>query len=89
MRSVSKRAAFLCLLLTLWSAIALITHHHSSQNEASACQVCATAHSAVSTSISSAPKPVFHITFALRLQPTATKQRIISFALCVRPPPVV
>jgi hypothetical protein len=89
MRSVSKGAAFLCLLLTLWSAIALVTHHHSSQNEASACQVCVTAHSTVSTSITSTPKPAFHTIFELRLFPTATKQRLISFALCVRPPPVV
>jgi hypothetical protein len=89
MRSISKGAACLCLLLTLWSAIALITHHHSSQNEASACQVCVTAHSAVSTSISSAPKPVFHTIFALRLVPTAAKQHLVIFALCVRPPPAV
>jgi hypothetical protein len=89
MRWISKGTARLCLLLTLWSVIALITHHHSDQTESSVCQVCVAAHSAASTSISSAPKPVFHVIFALRLRPAAAKQRVIAFALSVRPPPVV
>jgi hypothetical protein len=89
MRSISKNTACLCLLLTLWSVIALITHHHSNQTESSVCQVCVAAHSAASTTVSSAPKPVFHTIFALRLRPTATKQRLIAFALSVRPPPAI
>ncbi len=40
MRSISKRIAWLSLLMTLWSALAFAMHHHSDVNESAACQVC-------------------------------------------------
>ena len=46
MRSISKRIAWLSLLLTLWSALAFAVHHHSTQDESATCQVCVAAHSA-------------------------------------------
>ena len=88
MQSLSKRVASLCLLLTLWSAVALVLHHHSSADEASSCQVCVSTHSTAPTSITAAPKPVFHKIFIAQKQPRSTEQRLIAFALSVRPSPV-
>lgn len=89
MRSFSKRVASLCLLLTLWSAVALVLHHHSSADESSSCQVCVSTHSTAPTSLAAAPKPVFYKIFIVQKQPRSAHQRLIGFALCVRPPPVV
>jgi hypothetical protein len=89
MKSVSKRVAFFCVLLTLFSAIAFVAHHHSSGTDSAKCTICATAHS-------SAPKTVVSLTFAswtavaiVRVQAVSAKQRLIAFALCVRPPPAL
>ncbi|MGC1648668.1 MAG: hypothetical protein WA741_22855, partial [Candidatus Sulfotelmatobacter sp.] len=46
MRSISKRIAYLCVLLTFWSALAFALHHHSSATEGATCTVCVAAHSA-------------------------------------------
>ncbi|HEV3308278.1 MAG TPA: hypothetical protein VGZ91_17690 [Candidatus Sulfotelmatobacter sp.] len=89
MLSISKRIAWLSLLLTLWSALAFAVHHHSSQDESAACQVCVAAHSATPTHASAAPKPIFRKTVRYRPKPTATKQLLVAFALYVRPPPAV
>jgi len=89
MQSISKRIAWLSLLLTLWSALAFAVHHHSSQDESVTCQVCVAAHSASPTTPSPTPKPVFFCIPALRPQPTTGKQQLIAFALYIRPPPIV
>lgn len=89
MQSISKRIAWLSLLLTLWSALAFAVHHHSSQDESAACQVCIAAHSASPTNSSPAPKPVFRRVIRFRPQPSSAKQRLAAFALYIRPPPVV
>ncbi len=89
MWSISKRVAWLSLLLTLWSALAFAVHHHSSQDESATCQVCMAAHSASPASPSPAPKPIFRRIVRFRLKPAAAKQRLEAFALYVRPPPSV
>jgi hypothetical protein len=89
MQSISKRIAWLSLLLTLWSALAFAVHHHSSQDESAACQVCIAAHSASPTTVSPAPKPVFRRILPYRPQPSIAKQSLIVFALYIRPPPLV
>ena len=89
MQSISKRIAWLSLLLTLWSAFAFAVHRHSSQDESATCQVCVAAHSASPTNAAPAPKPVFRTVIAFRPQPSAAKQRLVAFALYIRPPPVV
>jgi hypothetical protein len=89
MHPLSKRIAWLSLLLTLWSALAFAVHHHSSQDESAACQVCVAAHSASPTTASPAPKPLFLCIPAFRPQPAAAKQQLIAFALYIRPPPVL
>jgi hypothetical protein len=89
MRLISKRVAWLSLLLTLWSALAFAMHHHSNADESASCQVCIAAHSATPVTASPAPKPVFRRLVAFRPQTAVAKQRLIAFALCVRPPPAV
>jgi hypothetical protein len=89
MQSISKRIAWLSLLLTLWSALAFAVHHHSSQDESATCQVCIAAHSASPTNASPTPKPVFRRVVRYRPKPTSAKQWLVAFALYVRPPPEV
>jgi hypothetical protein len=89
MPSISKRIAWLSLLLTLWSALAFAVHHHSSQDESTTCQVCVAAHSASPTTASPTPKPVFRRVVPFRPRPTDAKQYLVAFALYVRPPPAV
>ena len=87
MRSISKRIAWLCMLLTFWSAIAFVSHHHSSLAEAAKCTVCVAAHSASPKPISTLPKVTFVSVPTFRMEPVSPKQRLIGFALNVRPPP--
>ncbi|MGA6983330.1 MAG: hypothetical protein WCC95_02035 [Candidatus Sulfotelmatobacter sp.] len=89
MQSISKKLAWLSLLLTLWSAVAFAVHHHSSQDESDGCQICVAAHSTSPASPSLAPKPVFRRMAAPLAQPTAAKYHLRIFALYVRPPPAV
>jgi len=89
MLSISKRVAWLALVLTLWSAFAFAVHRHSSQDESSSCQVCIAAHSASPTNASPTPKPVFRRVVRFRPRAAAAKQRLEAFALYVRPPPAV
>jgi hypothetical protein len=89
MRSITKRIACLCLLLTLWSAIAFAVHQHSNATEAAKCTVCIAAHSASPKVSSALLKVRFVAVSTFRAEPVASKQRLIAFALCVRPPPSV
>jgi hypothetical protein len=89
MRSVSKKVALLCLLLTVWSVVAFAAHHHSSATDAAKCTVCVAAHSASPKTVSILPKAVHVFAAAAVLDPVSAKQRLISFALRVRPPPSV
>ena len=89
MRSISKKVAFFCLILTFWSALAFATHHHSSPTEAAKCTVCIAAHSA-SPKADSTPRPTTIVVVSiLRTEPTPAKRRFVAFALSVRPPPSV
>jgi hypothetical protein len=87
MRSLFKRTAAVCLLLILWSAVAAIAHHHSSQIDFLKCPVCAAAHSASPNSITPLAKVSFVPESTVEAEPLAAKQRVESFALSVRPPP--
>lgn len=87
MQSISRRIAWLSLLLTLWSAFAFAVHRHSSQDESATCPVCVAAHSASPASVAPSPKPVFRRVTQFRPQPADAKQRLVAFALSVRPPP--
>jgi hypothetical protein len=90
MRLHSRRVALLCLLLTLWSALAFAAHHHSNAIEAAKCTVCIAAYSASPQVPSTLPKVTFVSVSTLRPEPAVSaKQHLIAFALCVRPPPAV
>ena len=90
MRPISKQIAWLCLLLMLSSAIAFVAHQHSDEKESVRCTLCVAAHSASPT----APAVLLRATFAaisiFHPEPVASaKQRLIAFALSVRPPPEI
>jgi hypothetical protein len=88
MRPMSKRIAWLCLLLMLWSAIAFAAHHHSDGDESAKCSVCVAALSAAPTAPALPLCTVFLAVSRVRTEPVAAaKQRLIAFALTVRPPP--
>jgi len=89
MRSLSKKIAFLCLLLTIFSAVGLVAHHHSSRTESAKCSVCVAAHSAAPKAVSVLAKAAVVFSFAVVLDPVSAQQRLIAFALRVRPPPSV
>ena len=87
MRSFSKKIALLCLLLTVWSAAALTAHHHSSATDAAKCTVCVASHFAAPKAVASLPQANRVFAKAVVLHPISAKQRLVSFALRVRPPP--
>jgi len=88
-RSPSKSIALLCFALMFWSALAFAAHHHSNATESATCTVCVAAHSA-SPQVSFTPRPATFIAiFTFQAQPVSAKQRLMGFALSVRPPPEV
>src|SRR6266516_4644341 len=89
MRSNVKRLAVFCTLLMLWSAIAVVAHHHSTKSESVRCTVCVGAHSAAPRPISNRPAPTFVRISAVHLPSSCDSYRIIAFALSVHPPPAV
>ena len=89
MGSFSKKVAVLCLLLTFWSALAFAAHQHSSATEAANCAVCIAAHSASPQATFTLLSATFVAVSAFRAEPVSAKQRLIAFALSVRPPPAI
>jgi hypothetical protein len=88
MRPISKRIAWLCLWLMLWSAIAFAVHQHSDGDESAKCSVCVAALSAAPTAPAIMPRAALLAVSTVRTEPVvAAKQRLIAFALTVRPPP--
>jgi hypothetical protein len=88
MQSISKRIAWLCLLLTLWSVYVFSAHQHPNSVDAKKCTICVAAHSTCPVAISKPPHAVFvsvHLVLVSEL--VSAQQRLIAFALAVRPPP--
>jgi disulfide bond formation protein DsbB len=88
MRSWSKRIAWLCLVLMLSTVYSLAAHHHSNSIDAAKCSICIAARSAspitAGTLLHAAFSPVRIVSIP---EPVPAKQRLIAFALSVRPPP--
>lgn len=83
-----KAIATLCLLLTVWSAVAVVAHHHASNSASPTCPVCVVARAPAAAIASvSGPKPVFLFLSTVRSAPISAKHRLVVFALSVRPPP--
>lgn len=90
MRSVLKPAAWLCLLLTCVSAFSVAVHQHSSSLDEAQCTVCVIAHSASPAATCKLPSATLVLVQLVVLaEPVSAKQRLIPFALTVRPPPAV
>jgi len=89
MRSFVKAIALLCLLLTISSALAVAAHDHSNPIDAAKCTVCIAAHSASPRPILIVKPVKFVAVCTVEAKPVASKQRLVFFALSVRPPPAV
>jgi hypothetical protein len=87
MRAFAKCVAIVCLLLTISSAVAVVTHHHSKGIDTAKCSICAAAHSATSTPAANSTVTAFTSHFAFRSVSGPAKEQVIAFALSVRPPP--
>jgi hypothetical protein len=89
MRPISKKAALFCLLLTVWLAVGLAAHHHSSATDAARCSVCVAAHAAAPEAATTPSRVTFVSAFIQVSELVPAQQRLVSFALSVRPPPGV
>ena len=90
MRSVLKPIAWLCLLLMSVLAFASVAHQHSSSSDEAQCAVCVVAHSASPAASCKLPSTTFvPVRFGVPAEPCSAKQRLVPFALTVRPPPAV
>lgn len=90
MRSVLRPIAWLCLLLMLVWAYVFAAHQHSSSLDEAQCAVCIVAHSASPSATCKLPSVILVLVQAVTLVgPRSTEQRLVPFALTVRPPPAV
>jgi hypothetical protein len=76
-------------MLTFLSAFEFAAHHHANAAESAKCTVCIAAHSAAPKPTASLLKATFSAVSTLRVEPLCSKQRLVAFALSVRPPPTV
>ena len=88
MRSIQKYVALMCLMLTFCSALAFAAHHHSSGTDSATCTVCSIVHSAAPKAPANLLKATFTPLSTFRPEPVFPAQRLVVFALSVRPPPV-
>jgi hypothetical protein len=86
-RSIVKYLATVFLVLTLWSAVAAVAHHHPNGTESAKCSVCVAAHSAAPKVAASLAKTTFSSVAIFHAKSVSTKERFVVFALNVRPPP--
>jgi len=87
--SKAKYVVVLCVLLTLSSVFAFVTHHHSNRAESIKCSVCAAGHSAAARPTASSLKATFTPISVFRTAPDSITHRVVAFALSVRPPPAI
>ncbi len=90
MRSVfAKQIAWLCLLLTVSAAFSFAAHHHSNPSDEIQCTICLVAHcSAPVATINLSSALLLLVPLVIPAEPVSAKQRLVPFALTVRPPPV-
>lgn len=87
MRVAPKVVALLAVFLTLWSACVVVAHSHTSSIDAAKCGVCIAAHSAAPVVAAVSAAPARFSSTAVEARPLASRQRLVAFALSVRPPP--
>ncbi len=76
-----------CLVLTLWSALAVVAHNHAKGTESAKCSVCMVAHSAAPKAGVTAHRATLTSISAFRPEAVPVRERFVAFALSVRPPP--
>ena len=88
MRPFSRWSAWLCLLLILWSAGAVVAHQHADGTESAQCSVCVAAQTASPAVLALLLIiGLIVICHAKAAAQQAPKQHLAVFALTVRPPP--
>jgi len=88
MHRLAKQTAWLCLLLLLFTTAAVTVHHHAGGNDSPTCELCLVASSAPVTASVPCLQQTFAAVSRAHSKPIeAAKQRLICFALTVRPPP--
>jgi hypothetical protein len=88
-RPIVKLAAAICLVLTLWSVVTVVAHHHPKGTESATCSVCIAAHSAAPKAGVTVASATFTSISIFRADAVSAKERFIAFALSVRPPPTI
>jgi hypothetical protein len=88
-RFILKYVALMCLVLTFWSAVAFAAHHHSNRSESAKCTVCGAAQSMAPKATANLPKATFTPISTFRADPASAKERVVAFALSIRPPPAI
>jgi len=89
MRSLGKFAALLCLLLTVWIAVAVVAHHHADSAESHTCPLCVVARAVAAVTVPSSAQPVLVRLYAVRLESSPVQHRLPVFALSSRAPPAL
>jgi hypothetical protein len=82
-----KALALLCLLLTVWTAAAVVAHHHANSAEPQTCPVCVAARSVAAIVTPHSTKPVFVRLSTVRVEPSLATCRLPAFAFSNRAPP--
>jgi hypothetical protein len=88
MRPIYRIVAGICLLLTIWSAAAVATHHHSSASDSLTCQICIAANSTTPSVAGAEPAPTFIQVSSVMPLPESAPRQQLAFAISNRPPPV-
>lgn len=88
-RPIGKMIGWLCLLLTIWLAVASVVHYHPNAGEAATCTVCVASHASTASAQFSLPKVAFVFVSTIRARSIPARQHLFAFALSVRPPPAV
>ena len=89
MRSVAKTIGWLCLLLTIWLAIASVAHYHVNANDSATCTVCIASHSSTAPALYSPPKVAFVFVATIRAKFLFARLDLLAFELSVRSPPSI
>jgi hypothetical protein len=77
-------------MLMLVSAYGFAAHTHSSALEETQCTICVIAHSASPAATCNLPSAsLVLVQLVVVAEPRSAKQRLVPFALTVRPPPTV
>jgi len=87
MRICARWLACLCLMLTMWAAMAESVHQHANQTDSASCSICVVAHSSAPAIPSHQAKPLFTTVDLLADEEITAKAQLDVFKLAIRGPP--